>query len=46
MSSSYIDESTGLWNHSEFELRPRHYVDFRKNTLWKGMDPLIFLAMG
>ena len=31
---------------SEFELRSRYYIYFRTNTLGKGMNPLILLAMG
>ena len=31
---------------SEFELRSRYYVHFRADTLEKGMNPLIFPAMG
>ena len=31
---------------SEFELQSRYYVHFRTNTLGKGMNPLILLAMG
>ena len=31
---------------NEFELQSRHYDHFRINTLGKGMNPLIFLAMG
>ena len=31
---------------SEFELQLRYYVHFRANTLGKGMNPLIFPAMG
>ena len=31
---------------SEFVLQSRYYVHFRANTLGKGMNPLIFLAMG
>ena len=31
---------------SEFVLQSRYYVHFRANTLGKGMDPLILLAMG
>ena len=31
---------------SEFELHSRYYVHFRENTLGKGMNPLILLAMG
>ena len=30
----------------EFELESRYYVHFRKNTLWKGMNPLILPSMG
>ena len=30
----------------EFVLQSRHYVHFRANTLWKGMNPLILPAMG
>ena len=30
----------------EFVLQSRYYVHFRANTLGKGMDPLIFQAMG
>ena len=30
----------------EFELKSRYYVHFRANTLGKGMNPLILLAMG
>ena len=30
----------------EFELQSRYYVHFRKNTLGKGMKPLILPAMG
>ena len=31
---------------SEFVLQSRYYVHFRTNTLGKGMNPLILLAMG
>ena len=31
---------------NEFELQSRYYVHFRKNTLGKGMNPLILSAMG
>ena len=31
---------------SEFVLQSRYYVHFRANTLGKGMNPLILLAMG
>ena len=31
---------------SKFELQSRYYVHFRTNTLGKGMNPLILLAMG
>ena len=31
---------------SEFELQLHYYVHFRTNTLGKGMNPLILLAMG
>ena len=31
---------------SEFALQSRYYVHFRVNTLGKGMNPLILLAMG
>ena len=31
---------------SEFVLQLRYYVHFRANTLGKGMNPLIFPAMG
>ena len=31
---------------SEFELQSRYYVHFRTNTLGKGMNPVILLAMG
>ena len=31
---------------SEFELESRYYVHFQKNTLGKGMKPLILQAMG
>ena len=31
---------------SEFELQSRYYVHFRTNTLEKGMNLLILLAMG
>ena len=31
---------------NEFELLSRYYVHFRKNTLMKGTNPLIFPAMG
>ena len=31
---------------SEFELQSRYYSHFRINTLGKGMNPLILLAMG
>ena len=31
---------------SEFVLQSRYYVHFRANTLGKGMNPLIFPAMG
>ena len=31
---------------SEFELQSHYYVHFRANTLGKGMNPLIFPAMG
>ena len=30
----------------EFELQSRYYVNFRANTLGKGMNPLILPAMG
>ncbi len=30
----------------EFVLQSRYYVHFRANTLGKGMNPLILLAMG
>ena len=30
----------------EFVLQSRYYVHFRTNTLGKGMNPLIFPAMG
>ena len=30
----------------EFVLQSRYYVHFRANTLGKGMNPLIFPAMG
>ena len=30
----------------EFVLQSRYYVDFRANTLGKGMNPLILPAMG
>ena len=30
----------------EFVLQSRNYVDFRANTLGKGMNPLILRAMG
>ena len=30
----------------EFELQSRYYVQFRPNTLGKGMNPLILPAMG
>ena len=31
---------------SEFVLQSRYYVHFRANTLGKGLNPLILLAMG
>ena len=31
---------------SKFELQSRYYVHFRANALGKGMNPLIFPAMG
>ena len=31
---------------SEFELQSRYYVHFRINTFGKGMNPLIFPAIG
>ena len=31
---------------SEYELQLRYYVHFRTNTLRKGMNPLILLAIG
>ena len=31
---------------SKFELHSRYYVHFRKNTIGKGMNPLILPAMG
>ena len=31
---------------SEFELQSYYYVHFQTNTLGKGMNPLIHLAMG
>ena len=31
---------------SEFVFQSRYYVHFQENTLGKGMDPLIFPAMG
>ena len=31
---------------SEFELQSCYYVHFRTNTLGKGMNPLVLLAMG
>ena len=31
---------------NEFEIQSLYYVHFRTNTLGKGMDLLIFLAMG
>ena len=31
---------------SEFVLQLRYYVPFQANTLGKGMNPLILLAMG
>ena len=30
---------------NEFELQSRYYVPFQTNTLQKGMNPLILLAM-
>ena len=30
---------------SEFEFQSRYYVHFRTNTLGKGMNPIIILAM-
>ena len=30
---------------SKFELQSRYYSDFQRNTLGKGMNPLILLAM-
>ena len=31
---------------SEFELQSHYYVNFRANTLGKGMNPIILPAMG
>ena len=31
---------------SEFKLQSRYYIYFQTNTLGKGMNPLIFPAMG
>ena len=31
---------------NEFELQSRYYVHFQTNTLGKGVNPLILLAMG
>ena len=31
---------------SEFVLQSRYYVHFQANTLGKGMNPLMLLAMG
>ena len=31
---------------SEFELQSHYYVHFRTNTLGKGMNPIIFPALG
>ena len=31
---------------SEFVLQSRYYIDFRANTLGKGMNPLILPAIG
>ena len=30
----------------EFKLQSRYYIHFRANTLGKGMNPFILLAMG
>ena len=30
---------------SEFELQSRYYIQFQRNTLGKGMNPLILPAM-
>ena len=31
---------------SKFELQLRYYIHFQTNTLGKGMNPLVFPAMG
>ena len=31
---------------NKFVLQSCYYVDFRANTIWKGMNPLILPAMG
>ena len=36
----------GVMGYILFELQSRYYVHFQTNTLWKGMNRFISLAMG